>query len=89
MGAIMADSMIATPDRIEIVGATERGLRARQNQLAALGVPMICPARFLVLLIEDDGGQAVLWDGASYAQAIIEAECCAADRAVPVLDRVV
>lgn len=89
MGATMADSMIARVDRIEIVGATERGLRARQNRLAALGVPMICPPRFLVLLIEDDGGQAVLWDGASYAQAIMEAERCGADWSVQVLDRVV
>ncbi|UFS65592.1 hypothetical protein LO749_03240 [Paracoccus denitrificans] len=85
----MADSMVAAPDRIEIVGATDRGLRARKNQLAALGVPMIFPSRFLVLLIEDDGGQTVLWDGASYAQAIMEAERCAADWSVPVLDRVV
>ncbi|WP_313353211.1 hypothetical protein [Paracoccus sp. (in: a-proteobacteria)] len=85
----MADMMIAQVDRIEIVGATDRGLRARQNQLAALGVPMMCPARFLVLLIEDDGGQAVLWDGASYEQAIIKAEACATDWAVPVLDRIV
>ncbi|ABL70727.1 hypothetical protein [Paracoccus denitrificans] len=85
----MADSIIAARDRIEIVGATDRGLRARQNRLAALGVPMICPPRFLVMLIEDDGGQAVLWDGTSYEQAIIEAERCSANWAVPVMDRVV
>lgn len=77
------------PDRIEIVGATASGLRTRRGALGALGIPMVCPDRFLVLLVEDDGGQAVLWDGASYGQEIIEAERCGGDWRVPVVDRVV
>lgn len=80
---------LCSPDRIEIVGATASGLRSRRGALDALGIPMVCPDRFLVLLIEDDGGQAVLWDGSSYAQAIIEAERRGDDYRVPVIDRVV
>lgn len=80
---------LCSPDRIEIVGASTSGLRTRSGALAALGIPMVCPDRFLVLLVEDDGGQAVLWDGASYGQAIIEAERCSGDWRVPVIDRVI
>ncbi|REF67386.1 hypothetical protein [Paracoccus versutus] len=85
----MIGQTFAAVDRIEIVGGSARGLRTRRGALAALGVPMACPARFMVLLVEDDGGQAVLWDGASYAEAIIEAERRAVVWRVPVLDRVV
>lgn len=79
----------AQADRVEILGATDRGLRARKAELAALGVPMICPRRFIVLLIEDDGCQMVLHDTSSYAEAVLEAERCGSDWRVPVLDRVV
>jgi len=61
--------------------------RACRDALIPLGAPTACPARFMVLLIEDDGGQTVLWDGASYIQAILEAERCAGDWRVPVLVR--
>lgn len=85
----MAKTKHAGVDRIDIVGATDRGLRSRKAELAALGVPMICPPRFVVLLIEDDGCQTVIHDTSSYAEAVLEAECAGADWQVPVLDRVV
>ncbi|MFV0303407.1 MAG: hypothetical protein ACK5IP_21490 [Paracoccus sp. (in: a-proteobacteria)] len=85
----MADTACARADRIEIVCGVESGLRSRRNELAVLGIAMICPTRYLVVLIEDDGGQVVLWDGSSYEEAIFEAEWSADEWRVPVLDRVV
>ncbi|GLK65039.1 hypothetical protein [Paracoccus kondratievae] len=83
----MTHAALCGSDRIEIVGLSASGLRACRDALIPLGAHTACPARFMVLLIEDDGGQTVLWDGASYIQAILEAERCAGDWRVPVLVR--
>lgn len=85
----MTVQVFAVVDHIEVVGGTECGLRTRRGPLAALGIPAPCPDRFLVLLVEDDGGQTVLWDGVSYGLAILEAERCGDDWRVPVIDRVI
>lgn len=81
--------------RVEVVGAQSSGLRMRRIERAALHGLIVrargafLPPRFLVLLIEDDGGQVVLRDTANYADAIMRAEEGGAKWGVPVLDRVV
>lgn len=45
--------------------------------------------RFFLSLIDSEGGEAVLWDGPSYSEAILEAEECADDWGVHVVDRVI
>ncbi len=89
MGTDMAGTASASVDRIEIIGGTERGLRERRGELAVLGLAVIFPTTFLVLMVEDHGSEMVMWEGTNYEQAIIAAEECAAGWRVPVLDRVV
>lgn len=81
--------------RVEVVGALSNGLRMRRIDPIALHGLIGCargaffPPRFLVLLVEDDGGQVVLRDTGNYADAIMRAEEGGAEWGVPVLDRVV